>query len=189
MSSNRTSRERIVDTAADIACESGIPNLTIGNLADTLGMSKSGIFRYFGSRDNLVSAVVDEVNGRFKSAVVVPTLAADDGICRLDTAYSRWIDWMRTSGVSGCASEAATISLQQVEGSARESVLKSRGLWLNAIESAAERAGAASPQVFAWSLYGLVLAYANLRPALGDAIATAQSLEAYSTLKRSQIRE
>ena len=52
-------RELILARAVEIADASGLDALTIGMLADAAGMSKSGVFAHFGSREELQLAVLD----------------------------------------------------------------------------------------------------------------------------------
>ena len=49
----------ILDTAAALATEEGLEPLSIGRLAEATGMSKSGLFAHFGSKEELQLATVD----------------------------------------------------------------------------------------------------------------------------------
>ena len=65
-------RAAILDAALDIASRDGLEGLSIGMLADALGMSKSGVFAHFGSREDLQIALIDEYARRFMEAVFYP---------------------------------------------------------------------------------------------------------------------
>ena len=58
-------RELILDQAYAIACRAGLEGLSIGELAQAVGMSKSGVFAHFGSREDLQLAVLDSGGRRF----------------------------------------------------------------------------------------------------------------------------
>ena len=51
-------RAAILDRAVDLASVEGLEGLTIGRLATDLGMSKSGLFAHFGSKQELQLATV-----------------------------------------------------------------------------------------------------------------------------------
>ncbi|HXF45429.1 MAG TPA: helix-turn-helix domain-containing protein, partial [Burkholderiaceae bacterium] len=76
-------RAAIVDAALAIARRAGLEGLTIGGLADSLGMSKSGVFAHFGSREELQLAVLQEYAARFVDDVLRPALREARGLPRL----------------------------------------------------------------------------------------------------------
>src|ERR1700675_2664051 len=65
-------RQEIVRLAADLATASGLEGLTVGSLAKSLGMSKSGLFAHFGSKEELQLAVVDTARNIFVARVIRP---------------------------------------------------------------------------------------------------------------------
>ena len=69
---NRT-RESILQAAADLASVEGLEGLTIGRLATELGISKSGLFAHFGSKEELQLATIDAARRRFVDHVVKPS--------------------------------------------------------------------------------------------------------------------
>ena len=75
-------REAILRLAADQASVDGLEGLSIGQLATGLGMSKSGLFAHFGSKELLQLATVDDARRRYVEAVLVPALHAPRGIRR-----------------------------------------------------------------------------------------------------------
>jgi AcrR family transcriptional regulator len=72
-------RERIVDMALSLASSVGLEGLTIGNLATKLGLSKSGLFAHFGSKDELELEVLRSARHRFEETVIRPALSAPRG--------------------------------------------------------------------------------------------------------------
>src|SRR3569623_2632764 len=75
-------RELILEHAYELARVGGLEGLSIGTLAADVGMSKSGVFAHFGSREDLQLAVLDAAARRFMSHVLVPALSAPRGLPR-----------------------------------------------------------------------------------------------------------
>src|SRR3546814_16479755 len=74
-SKGAATREAILDRAYDIARFAGIDGLSIGPLAQAVGMSKSGVFAHFGSREDLQLAELEFPATRFGAFVLVAALA------------------------------------------------------------------------------------------------------------------
>src|SRR5436190_7229437 len=83
-------RQAILDRAVDLASSDGLEGLTIGRLAGELGMSKSGLFGHFGSKEELQLATVDEAGRRFVREVVEPAFREPDGAARLRALTDRY---------------------------------------------------------------------------------------------------
>ena len=77
------SRTAILDRALALAAAAGLQAATIGALADALGMSKSGVFAHFGSKDALDLAAIGEAAERFARGVMAPAGTAPPGIARV----------------------------------------------------------------------------------------------------------
>src|SRR4051795_6600404 len=71
-------RAAILARGVDLASAEGLEALSIGRLAGELGMSKSGLFGHFGSKQELQLAIVGTAALRFREAVVDPVLAVPD---------------------------------------------------------------------------------------------------------------
>src|SRR5271156_1970483 len=83
-------RESILEKAVAIASVEGLEGLTIGKLATELGISKSGLFAHFGSKEELQLGVVEMARKLFVERVILP--AQDEkGMKRLRTLYENWI--------------------------------------------------------------------------------------------------
>ncbi len=77
------SRQAILDRALEVAGSAGLHAATIGVLSDALGMSKSGVFAHFGSKDALDLAAIDAAAERFARGVMAPAATAPPGIARV----------------------------------------------------------------------------------------------------------
>jgi AcrR family transcriptional regulator len=76
-------RAQILETAANLASVDGLDGLSIGRLATELGMSKSGLFAHFGSKEELQLATIAAAREIFTREVVAPARAAERGLPRL----------------------------------------------------------------------------------------------------------
>src|SRR3954463_14319505 len=83
-------RAAILDRGVDLASAEGLEALTIGRLAGDLGMSKSGLFAPFGSKQDLQLAIVETAARHFQKAVIDPVRGAPDGGPRLRAMTSAY---------------------------------------------------------------------------------------------------
>jgi AcrR family transcriptional regulator len=97
---NRT-RESILQAAADLASVEGLEGLTIGRLATELGMSKSGLFAHFGSKEELQLATIDAARRRFVEHVVKPSRHLPRGRERVEALLRDWLAYYRAEVFAG----------------------------------------------------------------------------------------
>jgi AcrR family transcriptional regulator len=95
-------RAVILAAALAQASRTGLEGLSIGALADMTGMSKSGVFAHFGSREDLQIAVVAEYHARFEQDVFFPALREPRGLPRLRALFERWVRQVSVELESGC---------------------------------------------------------------------------------------
>ena len=124
MSKGAQTRAAIVDAALAQASAAGFESLTIGGLADRIGLSKSGLFAHFGSRQDLQLAAIDAAAARFSETVFVPALKAPRGLPRLRALFDGWLDWTTRSGLAhGCPMQAAALEFDDHPGPMRDAVV------------------------------------------------------------------
>jgi AcrR family transcriptional regulator len=82
-SDGQRSRETILRAAASLATIHGLEGISIGALAAHIGMSKSGLYAHFGSKEELQLATVETALEIFDAEVVEPTAGIDDPLERL----------------------------------------------------------------------------------------------------------
>src|SRR5207248_516307 len=98
-------------------------SLTVGSLAARVGISKSGLFAHFGSREELQIAAIEAAAARFTETVCIPALKAKRGLPRLRALFEHWLDWTARSGLShGCPMQAAAIEFDDQPGDVRDAV-------------------------------------------------------------------
>jgi AcrR family transcriptional regulator len=116
-------RSAILDAALAQASESGFESLTIGALAGRTGLSKSGLFAHFGSREDLQIAAIQAAAARFTETVFLPALKARRGLPRLRALFAGWLDWSGRSGLEyGCPMQAAAVEFDDRPGPVRDEV-------------------------------------------------------------------
>ena len=97
----RRTRESILHTAVQLATVEGIDGITIGRLASELGMSKSGLFAHFGSKEELQLATIDAAREIFVETIIAPARQAERGLPRLEALMENWLEYMRREVFKG----------------------------------------------------------------------------------------
>jgi AcrR family transcriptional regulator len=119
----RETRAQILRTAMDTASVRGLSGLSIGDLAARLGMSKSGLFRHFGAKEQLQLATADAALDVFEQEVVAPAMAASPGTDRLRALMHSWISYLERDVFSGgCFFAAASADVDSQPGAVRDRV-------------------------------------------------------------------
>lgn len=124
MSKKAATREAILQQAVALASQVGISGLTVGSLAVVSGLSKSGLFAHFGSKEALQLAVVQAAQAQFVTETVQPALAQPRGMARLSALFHGWID--RIAGErypGGCPLLAAAYEFDDQPGPVREALV------------------------------------------------------------------
>src|SRR5262249_22445605 len=88
-------RGAILRAAASLATVDGLEGLSIGNLAAAIGMSKSGLYAHFGSKQELQLATVQEAGRIFADEVVKPAIAAPAGLAQLVAVCEAFFDHLQ----------------------------------------------------------------------------------------------
>jgi AcrR family transcriptional regulator len=136
MKGERT-RQSILERAVDLASLEGLEGLTIGRLADDLGMSKSGLFAHFGSKEDLQLAAIETAAERFIDEIYTPALREPRGYPRLLAICRSWLSYLRR-GVfpGGCFFAAASFEFDGRPGPVRDTVRRLMDDWIGALEKA-----------------------------------------------------
>ena len=139
-------RAAILECAVHLASAGGLEGLTIGRLAAKLGMSKSGLFRHFGSKRELQLATIEEAARRFVAAVIEPTLAEQEGEARLRALCDRYVAHLEGQVFSGgCFWAATQAEFDDRPGPVRDAIAASVEAWTAELARQARRAGAQDP--------------------------------------------
>jgi AcrR family transcriptional regulator len=116
-------RAAIVREAVSLATVDGLEGLSIGNLATATGMSKSGLYAHFGSKQDLQLAAVDEAERIFQDEVIEPALAAPPGVAQLVAICDAFFEHLeRRTFPGGCFFAGAVLEMGTRPGPVNESV-------------------------------------------------------------------
>jgi AcrR family transcriptional regulator len=181
-----STRNAILDRAADLASVEGLEGLTIGRLAAELELSKSGLFAHFGSKEDLQLATVRHAAVRFSDAVVRPAQRHAAGRARLEAYWRGYLDYLQ-SGVfaGGCFWAAAATEFDDRPGLVREAIRAGLAAWLEELERQATIARATDARALAFEIYSVGLGANACARLLGDKRAFARA----GALIRSRLAE
>ena len=183
-------RQLILERAAQTASRLGLEGLTIGRLASDLGLSKSGLFAHFQSKEALQVQTLRHAAELFVERVVRPALKAPRGERRLRALFERWLTWAEADVLKGgCLFVAAATELDDQDGPVRDELVRQQRDWLELIANVARtgiaegdfRPGLDGEQL-AYELYGVMLAYHHARRLLRDPRAPQRAREAFDAL-------
>jgi len=183
-------RTAVLEHALREASRVGLEGLSIGNLARDLGMSKSGLFAHFQSKEALQLQVLEAAAARFMETVVAPALREPRGEPRLRGLFSRWMGWAEACGLpGGCLFAAAAVELDDREGPVREALVRFQLDWMAALARAVRiavdeghfRSDVDSDQ-FAHDLYAIILGYFHASRLLRLPQARARAERAFEAL-------
>jgi AcrR family transcriptional regulator len=136
-SDGERSRHAILDAAARLATIEGIDGLSIGRLAQTIGMSKSGLYAHFGSKEELQLATVAAAEDVFDADVVEPAMQAPDGLPRVEALCERFLSHVeRAVFPGGCFFASASAELDTRPGPVRDRVAAVQSRWGERVASA-----------------------------------------------------
>lgn len=144
-------RRQILDVAVDLASTGGLGGLSIGALAQQLGMSKSGLFACFGSKEELQLSVVERASDIFIDEVVRKGLAHPRGLQRLQGLCEAWLTYAEGNVFSGgCFFFGASAEFDSKPGRVRDLIAAKMAEWLRTLAlavRAAQSEGHLDPEV------------------------------------------
>jgi AcrR family transcriptional regulator len=136
-------RQAILTRAAELATQDGLEALSIGRLAEATGMSKSGLFAHFGSKEELQLATVDHAASLVVSEVIAPARAAPKGLPRVWALCDHKIDYVeRQVFPGGCFFAATSAEYNHKPGPVRDRIEEMLRSWRSYLEHAVEQAQA-----------------------------------------------
>jgi AcrR family transcriptional regulator len=159
-------RAAILREAVSLATVDGLDGLSIGDLAAALGMSKSGLYAHFGSKQDLQLATVDEAGRIFQDEVIAPALAAPLGIDQLVAVCEAFFDHLeRRTFPGGCFFAGASLEMGTRPGPVKDRVAAFQSGFVRQIRSFAAAAvqqgqlpAGDDPDRLAFELNGIILA-------------------------------
>ena len=190
MAKGEQTRQEIVDRALALAGEVGLEGLSLGTLAAGMGLSKSGLFAHFRSKEALQLDVLQRAIDRFVQDVVLPALKQPRGEPRLRTLFDRHLAWIRgCEGQGSCFFMALTQEFDDRPGPIRDLLVQSQRDWYGTIARAAQIAveeGHFRPDLdvdqFAYEMVGMAMAFQQSHKLLVNPRAEERARHAFEAL-------
>jgi AcrR family transcriptional regulator len=183
MAKGTETHDRIVGHALAMASVEGLDALSLGDLANDVGMSKSGLFAHFRSKEALQLDVLTAAVEKFRRVVIQPALAEPRGEPRLRALFTRWIEWEHHDSMpGGCVFVHAAFEWDDRSGPVRDALVRFQREWITFLAGAAQRADVSNPEQFAFEMLGIVLSYYWSKRLLRDPDAKSKALSAFENL-------
>lgn len=183
-------RDRILHAGLDLLSEVGLSGVTLGVLAADIGLSKSGLFAHFHSKEGLQIALLDEMARIAEAVVVAPAMERAGGLPRLTALVENWLGWTARAGLrGGCPVAAALFELDDIGGEVRAKVVAMEQRWRALLAGLARDAVALGDlradldvEQFVWELCGVYLSHHASRRFLRDPDADRRAALAFGAL-------
>jgi AcrR family transcriptional regulator len=183
-------RAAILDTALKLCSKQGLEGLTIGTLADATQLSKSGLFAHFGSREDLLLAVLQHGQQAFIDVVLKPALQEPRGLPRLKKLFVNWLDWTEYAELpGGCPMIGGAAEFDDKPGPVRDMLASGQRGWIDTLKRAIAQAieekqlrPQADTEQIAFELFGIALVVHHHRRLLGYQKARERALAALDAL-------
>lgn len=173
----------ILEAGLDVASRLGLEAVTIGTLAKATGMSKSGLFAHFQSKEKLQIELLRHAGEIFAKDVVVPALRVASGEPRIRALVANWIKYARGLA-GGCIFVTASTDFKDRPGKVRDLLLSQQETWIDCLRRVAQSAVESGDfrndtdcDQFAFEIYSLLLGF-HLYHTLLDSAETEKRQEA-----------
>jgi AcrR family transcriptional regulator len=168
MEKGSQTKSEILKAAVKMASKEGLEAISIGRIAKLVGMSKSGLFGHFQSKENLQVQILDTVSERFTRKVVIPALKSPRGEPRVRHLHRLWKDWVKGNAEhpGGCLLIAASSEVDDQPGPLKQHLKAKQGQLIDTLKKAAELARQEGHfkkdldvERFAWKWFSLILGF------------------------------
>ncbi|MBD3867590.1 MAG: TetR/AcrR family transcriptional regulator [Acidobacteria bacterium] len=193
MSKGTDTRHAILDRAVALSSRIGLCGLTLGRLATTLEMSKSGLFAHFASKENLQLSVLERATESFLGTVVRPAFKAPRGEPRIRQLFENWLRWAEAMNIpGGCPWVQYAAEMDDQPGPVRDLLVEQQKGWMGILAECVRRAVAEGDfrknldcDQFAYELQSLMLGWHHSARLLGDPVAETRARQGFETLLKN----
>jgi AcrR family transcriptional regulator len=162
-----STRERILDQGLALMSQYGIEGVTLGVLADQVGMSKSGLFAHFRSKEEVQISLLEHTAEVAESHIIVPSMKEPEGLPRLKALVRNWFGWAPRAGLpGGCPVAAGLFEFDDIEGPVRNKILEMEAEWRGLLTKTVKEASSLGQlrtdldvAQFVWELFGIYLSH------------------------------
>jgi len=160
-------RDQILREGLALMSRAGLAGVTLGQLADQVGMSKSGVFAHFRSKEDVQIGLLEHMTQFAGPRVVEPAMREPEGLPRLEALVRHWLGWAGRAGLpGGCPVAAGMFELDDIEGPVRDKVLAMEGEWRGLLQQLVRQAiglghlrEGLDVDQFVWELCGIYLSH------------------------------
>ena len=187
-----TTKERILSEGVDLLSRGGFAGVTLGVLAQQTGMSKSGLFAHFQSKDEVQLELLNETARISMTSFVRPAMQSAPGLGRLRAIVLGWLGWSEKAGLGGgCPIAAGMFELDDAPESdpVRQRVLVMGEQWRSLLAQCAREAiqtGELERDLdvdqFVWELCGIYLSHHVSHRFVRDPLALNHATRAFESL-------
>lgn len=184
-------RTQILKVAIKMATKEGLEAISIGRIAKLVGMSKSGLFSHFRSKENLQVQILDTVADRFTEKVIRPALKTERGEPRVKSLHQHWLKWVKGNSEhpGGCLLIAASSEVDDLPGPLNEFLRGKQSELIQTLQKAAQIAkdekhfrADVDVERFAWRWFSLILGFHHYHRLLAHTKAEIYCEEAFEEL-------
>ncbi|AOT07828.1 TetR/AcrR family transcriptional regulator [Pseudoalteromonas luteoviolacea] len=169
MGKGKQTKQQILAKGLALASETGLNDLTIGMLATASGMSKSGLFGHFNSKETMQLNVLEYASDLFKEHVILACDKDTRGLAKLNQLCQNWLNWYKPDAAT-CIFINAAAEFDDQPGALREHIQATLKNWLSYLQHIVSQAiqdgdfaADTCPKQFVFELYSLYLGSQNLR--------------------------
>jgi AcrR family transcriptional regulator len=190
MRKGEATRLRVLETAARQAATRGLETVSLGDLAEAVGLSKSGLFKHFDSKEAMQLAVVELVMARFAAFIFEGAAEVPAGRERMEHLFRRWLDWGDWDSEwaeCGCPVNAFVSELDDQPGPLRDLLREKLQAFRAAMIGEMRQVRTpplteADGQAAYFQMRSYVLGYGDARRMMGDGDARRSALAAFTAL-------
>ncbi len=193
----KSTKDRILAQGVDLLSKSGFAQVTVGLLAQRTGMSKSGLFAHFGSKEEVQLGLMEETVRLGATCFVEPAMQEAPGLGRLRALVYGWLGWTARAGLrGGCPIAAGLFELDDVDASdpVRQRLVSAEERWRELLVTTTAEAVASGELAadldldqFVWELCGIYLNHHVSERFLHDPAARTRAQSAFEALVQRSI--
>ncbi|WP_433530377.1 TetR/AcrR family transcriptional regulator [Micromonospora sp. CA-263727] len=128
-------RTAVLDAAVSLASASGLDGLSLGHLADSLGVSKSGLFAHWRSKEALQLATIDRAVAQWQERIIAPALHTPRGVRRIRALHEARIDFYAAQVLpGGCFFATTEFEFNARPGAVRDRLTEVFAAWTTFLE-------------------------------------------------------
>jgi AcrR family transcriptional regulator len=185
-----STRDRILQQGLALMSQAGLGGVTLGVLAEQVGMSKSGLFAHFRSKEEVQVELLTHTAAFANEHVLMPAMAIAEGLPRLRALVRNWFGWAQRAGLpGGCPVAAGLFEYDDIEGRVRDKILELEGIWRRTLIGLVQRAvdldhlrRDLDVEQFVWELCAIYLGHHAAHRFLRSADADARAQAAFKAL-------